>query len=883
MRGTYNEASGSNILKGNQSDSPWEQDFRNRMASLRDASCFKVFDSPDLTGDRLEAMKFLYAYLPLPDMVCYSPEFFLESVDASLRAREEMPWGSQIPDREFRHFVLPLRVNNEMLDGSRPIFYEELKERVKGLTIEEAILEVNHWCHEKVTYQPSDGRTSNPLSTVSQAIGRCGEESTFTVAALRSVGIPARQIYTPRWAHTDDNHAWVEAWANGKWHFLGACEPEPVLDLGWFNMPASRGLIMTTNVFGKYDGPEEKLKETDITTSINVTSNYAPTGILRVRVLDDKGRPVKDASAVFSIYNYVDFYPVATRQTDSEGYTEIVCGFGDMVVWGVKDGRFGFIKARPEDGKVWDLVIDKDGDYAGEFELDIVPPAGSRSLPLVTPEEREANDRRLAVEDSIRKSYVATFINSKRAEDIAESHGWDKEKTKEIFTKARGNSLVIHHFLDSLNPGAELERGLDLLAALSEKDLRDVRADVLEDNMKFTPERGEDVSKEIFDSYLLNPRVEYEWLVPYKSFFNDHIDAGLQKEARRNPEFWVRWIKDNIVEETVYNPQGIHISPIAVWNQKRGDARSINIMFVASMRSMGIPARIDPMTGKTQYYGNDGWIDVSLEPGLASGGDSAASQAAPRVGKGKVTLTYGGDGNVKNPLYYSHFSVHKITDGNLEFLEFDDGYGVEEVSEQLHLNPGQYMLMTGQRMSDGSVLVNGKFFPVNEGENVQQEIVLRKDSEKVSIIGSLNAENLYYDEQTGKDKSILSTTGRGNYILGIIKSNSEPSAHALNDISLRKDDFEALDSKMVVLFRNSDDMARFDKDRFPNLPSTLIFGVDNDSVSLSELVESLSLTDDNLPLFVIADSFNRVMFVSQGYTIGLGDKLLEVMSKINSD
>ena len=89
--------------------------------------------------------------------------------------------------------------------------------------MEDAILEVNHWCHEKATYQPSDARTHSPLATVYTAIGRCGEESTFLVAALRAVGIPARQIYTPRWAHTDDNHAWVEAWANGKWYFLGAC------------------------------------------------------------------------------------------------------------------------------------------------------------------------------------------------------------------------------------------------------------------------------------------------------------------------------------------------------------------------------------------------------------------------------------------------------------------------------------------------------------------------------------------------------------------------------------------------------------------------------------------------------------------------------------
>ena len=71
----------------------------------------------------------------------------------------------------------------------------------------DAVLEVNHWCHEKANYQPSDARTSSPLATVKTAYGRCGEESTFLVAALRSVGIPARQVYTPRWAHTDDNHA----------------------------------------------------------------------------------------------------------------------------------------------------------------------------------------------------------------------------------------------------------------------------------------------------------------------------------------------------------------------------------------------------------------------------------------------------------------------------------------------------------------------------------------------------------------------------------------------------------------------------------------------------------------------------------------------------
>ena len=57
-----------------------------------------------------------------------------------------------MPELLFRHFVLPMRVNNEPLDSSRAIFLNELKPRVKGLSMRDAILEVNHWCHEKVTY-----------------------------------------------------------------------------------------------------------------------------------------------------------------------------------------------------------------------------------------------------------------------------------------------------------------------------------------------------------------------------------------------------------------------------------------------------------------------------------------------------------------------------------------------------------------------------------------------------------------------------------------------------------------------------------------------------------------------------------------------------------
>jgi hypothetical protein len=183
---------------------------------------------------------------------------------------------------------------------------------------------------EKVTYRPSDSRTSSPLATVLSGYGRCGEESTFTVTALRAVGIPARQCYTPRWAHTDDNHAWVEVWCDGKWYYMGACEPECELNKAWFSAPVKRAMMVHTNVFAS--------------TKINILENYTDTKRLNVEVLDSDGKSVSDANVKYLLYNYSEFYPIYEKPTDNNGNSYVISGLGDLIVWSSKDGLYGYKK-----------------------------------------------------------------------------------------------------------------------------------------------------------------------------------------------------------------------------------------------------------------------------------------------------------------------------------------------------------------------------------------------------------------------------------------------------------------------------------------------------------------------------------------------------------
>lgn len=820
-----------------------------------------------VTGDTGEYLEWIMRYLPLPDKSGYGEDFFRRNVELSLQARREMPWGSIVPEREFRHFVLPVRVNNENLDMSREVFYKELKDRVKGLSMKDAVLEVNHWCHEKVTYQPSDARTSSPLSSVSQAIGRCGEESTFAVAALRAVGIPARQVYTPRWAHTDDNHAWVEAWADGEWYFLGACEPAPMLNVAWFNAPASRGMLMTTNVFGEYDGPEEKLRELPLLTTINVTSNYAPVGEAKVVVRYPDGKQAEGVDVNFCIYNYSEFYPAVTKKTDKAGRASLVCGKGDVLAWATDGEKFGFAKVNPSDSHPAVITLDKDGAYSGGFDIDVVPPMQSGRLPEVSEEAQRLNDMRFAREDSIRKAYTSTFFSEEEAKREAQSMGLDVEESRmlaKILTESRGNGKTLLSLLKILSAPAR-NKALRLLCAVSEKDRRDIPVEVVVDNLYNT----DDMESPLYVDYILNPRVENEWLVPYKEFFRKQIKKREAEKYRQNPSLLVEWVGKNIALDTALNPSGLRMDPRAVWRERNGDARSRNIMFVSAARSLGIPARIDPVTAKTQYATPErNWMDVKF------GGETAPVKART----GRVHIPYTPSGSLVNPKYYSQFSISKIDGGRTRQLEYAEGAGLQEMAQDgLELEEGQYFLLSGRRMADGSVLTHGEIFQVKENETVEVPLTIRDNPAALSVIGSLNAENIYHDIAEDADKSLLSTTGRGYYVVAFVKPGDEPSAHILNDLLAAKERIEASGRKVMVLFADEDEWRRFDRNAYKNLPDNVVFGVDNRGASLSEAVASLNLGDASRPVVLVADTFNRVVFVSRGYTIGIGDRLAEIL------
>jgi transglutaminase-like putative cysteine protease len=841
-------------------------DFDSKLAAMPHGNLFDSCYDGGMTLPERKALMFLYAYMPAGDVTDYGTSFYLRNLRASFRAYAEMPWGAGIPADIFRHFVLPLRVNNENLDDSRAAFYAELKERVRHLSLREAALEVNHWCHEKVIYAPSDSRTSSPMATVRSAVGRCGEESVFTVAALRSVGIPARQVYTPRWAHTDDNHAWVEVWIDGSWHFMGACEPEPVLDMAWFNAPARRSMLMHSKVFGRYRSDDEVMDQTDCYTEINVTANYAPTALSTVTVVDAAGRPQAGASVEFKLYNYAEFYTVARRRADSRGQASLSTGLGDMIVWASHGGRFGFAKVSAGSADSVSIALKYAPGDAVDISLDIVPPVEGEIPVDVSESQKAANVLRLAAEDSIRNSYTASaFCSVEKATALAAG---DADLIP-LLTASRANWPSLAGIISEGGP-----EGRILLKVVSQKDLRDASAEVLLDHARHSGP-NDDLR---YPRYILNPRVANEMLTPYRSYFLKNIPQSLADSVRQDPQHLVRWTADNIRPADNLNPQRIPISPAGVWRSRTADAHSRNIFFVSALRSLRIPARINQVTGKVQYSTVGDWVNVDFE--------ASSAEVAPR---GNIVASYKPIRGVDNPRYYSHFSLARLSDeGRPSTLNFeaqaqtDMGDGdtwMRLLRDPMAIESGHYIVVTGTRMARGNVLAHVRSCTVRPGQTTSTTLTMRENPDDIQVIGSLDAELLYRDLASGSSASILSSAGRGYYVAAIIAPNHEPSVHLLRELSSQSAAFDAWGRRILLLFTTDEEANRFDPSAFPGLPSTTAFGTDNTGAIGRALAASLKWSGA-LPAVVIADSFGRVVFFSQGYAIGSAARLLETARKL---
>ena len=793
-----------------------------------------------LSVSRRSAMDFLRTHLPQSDLDCYDDSLFLRFANHALALRERAPWCAALDKEIFLHYVLFPRVNDEDLSFHREIFRNALWERIVKLpTTAEKVLEVNRWCHEMASYQMQDDRTASPLTVYRCGSGRCGEESAFLVSALRSVGIAARQVYSPRWAHCDDNHAWVEALCDGQWRFLGACEPEPVLDRGWFNSPASRAMLVHSRVFGAAEHPlhGEKICTEGAVTWCNQTARYALTRRRTLCAVID-GNRIANALIQVQILNEASFHTIATLFTNENGEASIELGLGDFHIFARHGAYICEKKVGTEDFITLDLqkmliVSPYDRDW---HSADYIAPLDSplNASPLNAAQKR-ARAAVLAEGRAIREARIAAMF-PENAENSPHA---------DLLRAARGNAAEIEAFLSAdSDPRREA-----MLRSLSEKDLRDVTAEILESHLRALAPQG-NLPDDVYIPYLLCPRIELEPLTAWREELAKHAFP-------EDPAFLYQHLLSEIKRCCANTYANLVTPPAQVWQAKRCDGRSFDILYVALLRTMGTPARLRALDGEPEYYRDGEWIQIDW---IGAGPTPTASlrllSDTDAVYRQNWTLSrYDGCWSLLHETW---------TDGTLLF----------------NLPEGYYRLVTSVRMPNGNQFTMQREFTLRAEEEKTVQLAFRS----YELSDLLRSQRLPLMSAATLDGEIIEdicrTDGRPTVLLWL-EEGGEPTEHILNELIAEKNAIRSDLFNLCFLLRSREAMRqRTLALALEQLPCARVL-LDDWDYDLETAARHLTCDPDTPPLAVVCDGNGNAVYGMSGYSVGSAQLLLRIAEHIS--
>ena len=801
-------------------------------------------------------LEFFYSTMPAADIGDYDFSLYKKFADFGLFLVENTPWCKGIPEELFFNYILHYRINNEKLEDCRPFFYHALQERIQGKDMKEAALAVNIWCAEHVTYQATDQRTASPLAVLRSSYGRCGEESTLVVTAMRSVGIPARQVYTPRWAHCDDNHAWVEVWCDREWYYLGACEPEPVLNRGWFNNASARAMLVDAKAFLPVEG-EENIGQKGQTLIFNQTARYAPSRKFTVLLKDPA--PVAGALIHFEMLNGSEFFPLASIPTDERGCASLTLGFGSIHIHAVKDGRF--VEAIVDTGEQTSILLDFSQDVALEtaYQEDFnfrAPKDNPRNTILLTQEQKKLRQQVNGSIDEKRKSYARSFYIQEEAERLAAQFS-RPQRVKEILKAAEGNFREIADFL-SLDFGAEnKELQLAMLETLLKKDYRDIQSTVLAEHFKEALPYQKNAPADIFAPYILCPRVYYEQLVPYREVISSALDQGTKDLFREQPERVWSYVQQFQLDPKLHQEWLIG-TPAGTLRSGLAGLMGRRILFTAVCRTLGIAARINPTDLLAQYYSNEEFVNV----------ETISEAAGEQV---ELTLL----GGTEKWFYFNNWTLAVLREGSYQTLELTD-IPWSEGRLALRLEPGSYRLITSKRAPNGNQFARKYCFSLEAGKAKNLDISLRHIAVADSLSDIEFAPFEVYDENN-QALDIHSLCGSQPAVLVWLEEGAEPTEHILNEFIQAHEVLNKMDCKVIFMIRDHRALENETlKKTCQALQKAALYTGDFSETAVA-MARRMYLEPEVLPLAVVAKA-GRGLYACSGYNVGSVNLMIDIMS-----
>ena len=632
--------------------------------------------------------------------------------------------------------------------------------------------------------------------------------------------------------HRASNHAWVEALCGDTWHFLGACEPEPVLDRGWFITAASRAMLIHSRIFGEGVSPlhGELLGREGAVSWFNQTGRYARTKLYTFQALVD-GKPAAGAVFRLQILTEASFHTIAVRTADEQGIARVALGQGSLHVSASLNGLVAE-GACGEEGIVLHLTPPETGD-SDWTDFDFCAPADNRPAPAVLSTGQKAERAEtLRHGNELRQRRLSNFFQPGR------------EGCEDLLRAARGNCGEIRAFLSGEDTAGR-ER---LVRTLSDKDLRDVTCTILEDHFRHLPPQRADIPEDIYWNYIACPRISLEKLTPWRSVLHTWLTdwTGTPAALRQYLEEHLEIRQENLSNNLYWSPEAIPASGGC-------DEKSRRVLLIAALRTLGIPARLRPMDGAPEVWEDGRFHTVRPEE------------------MGILRLTWTGD---SAPSYRQSWTISRWTQERWHLLELSG-----EDLAALTLPAGRYRLVTTSRLPSGDQFAASCELTLHPGEERTCALRLRpwalEDLLSSRTLPTLSAVTLDGE----RISNLFQADGRPILALWL-EEGGEPTEHVLNELMEHPGTVESLPIRVLFLVRNRESLYQPTLAKALRLLQGVRVLLDDWAYDLEAVARHLGRDPDSPPLAVVCDSAGQAVYSDCGYRVGAVELLLRVAAHL---
>ena len=287
---------------------------------------------------------------------------------------------------------------------------------------------------------------------------------------------------------------------------------------------------------------------------------------------------------------------------------------------------------------------------------------------------------------------------------------------------------------------------------------------------------------------------------------------------------------------------------------------------MAVCRTFGIPARIEVSTKKPQYLEKGIWTDANFDKP-----EPAVTQ------KGEITFINACTKKDFVPAYYIHYTIAVLKDGKYHTLDYEGAPEVSKFPFSLELDTGKYILVTGNRKPDGTVLASIRFFDLAAGQKMKLPVKLRETPAVREILGVVDLKRKLKFAKSAEFMNVSEISSGKGCILLWIDPDKEPTKHLIAELEQLKGIFEKWGGGMLFLLSQKYALA-WDEKKYSGLPKQKLILLDDNYSFLADLETAVKRDlQGDLPAIAIVNPQGEVVFVGSGYRIGTGEQLAKAV------